>query len=181
MNGAVRAEPEQRCSSCREPVLPGAKVCLKCNNYQDWRRYLGMSQVVLTLLIAFVSVVATGGPGLVALWRGERSDVRVSYLDCKPNEVQLILTNVGTRAATFRGATAVKGDAKLVLPPPGGGSVIDAGQTRIVKLARETTEPFFGGVSSPVCDYDVKVDILGFDHAPAPKPITCPCPAGGAK
>jgi hypothetical protein len=35
-----------RCIACREEIRPSAKVCTQCNQFQDWRRFFGLSSTV---------------------------------------------------------------------------------------------------------------------------------------
>ena len=49
-----------RCFACMERLAPGATKCSHCGSFQNWRRYLGLSSVVLSLLVALISVSTVG-------------------------------------------------------------------------------------------------------------------------
>jgi len=45
-----------KCIVCRNEINDGAKKCIHCNEYQNYRRYLKFPQNILALLIALISV-----------------------------------------------------------------------------------------------------------------------------
>src|SRR5258708_30177036 len=54
--------PGSRCVTCREKIERGAKICIRCNQFQDWRRFFGLSSTILSLLVALVSVLSIAIP-----------------------------------------------------------------------------------------------------------------------
>lgn len=47
------------CPDCRQPVPDKAKICPNCKSYQDWRRYAGIGQTNLALIVAVFSIATT--------------------------------------------------------------------------------------------------------------------------
>lgn len=43
-----------------ERLAPGATKCSHCGSFQNWRRYVSLSSVVLSLLVALISVMTVG-------------------------------------------------------------------------------------------------------------------------
>lgn len=78
------------CILCCEQIPSGAKICTKCDAYQDWRRFFGVSGTILTLLVALVSVLAIGGPAVRNALTPNRSDVRCSLLAWTASGVTLV-------------------------------------------------------------------------------------------
>jgi len=116
---------KQPCLVCREPINKGALFCNKCNSHQDWRRHIPLSNNVLSLLVALVSVSAIAVPAIVSAFKSQTSDVRVTmirsrehetvknYLPDRKFDFQLYVANVGNR----RGAIG-----RVQMRPKGGGS-----------------------------------------------------------
>jgi hypothetical protein len=81
MSAEPRPETMSRCLSCQEPIHPKAKLCKTCKSYQDWRRHFDFSAVVLSLLVALISVISAVGPRIIS-WLppfGSRLEVKSSY------------------------------------------------------------------------------------------------------
>jgi hypothetical protein len=103
--GAPKSESPQtvvRCVICCEQLQPGAKLCTRCNRYQDWRRFFGISSTVLTLLVALFAVLSSAVPVVVSLFTPARSDVYWSLLEWKESKVKLLVANRGLRPAVAK-------------------------------------------------------------------------------
>src|SRR5829696_6773442 len=61
-SGLPHAAAEKLCRACKLPMPAGANKCTKCSSLQNWRRYLDMSGLVLSLLVALTSVLAFAIP-----------------------------------------------------------------------------------------------------------------------
>lgn len=92
------------CRQCMLPVPVGARLCSHCNSYQDWRGFLAVSNAVLALLVALVSVSSLALPAIVAAGRSHRSQVTVSSPVFEKEDVLLVATNVGDRPGIVRRA-----------------------------------------------------------------------------
>ncbi|QDU44306.1 hypothetical protein Mal52_27850 [Symmachiella dynata] len=53
------------CTVCGELIHSSAKKCTHCDTWLDWRRHLTLSSVVLSLLVALVSVSTVAVPIIV--------------------------------------------------------------------------------------------------------------------
>ena len=55
------------CRNCRNQILEKASICTKCSCYQNWRRFIPLSESALSLILAIISVstvfatVSSGG------------------------------------------------------------------------------------------------------------------------
>lgn len=119
------------CSTCREPIRPGARKCTKCDSFQDWRRFLSVGTSALALIIALVSVTSALGPSIIRMFQGEQSDLAILYVASVGDELLLLASNRGTRPAVIHGVSPVsrpdfldfdmkaKGRASHVLVNPG--------------------------------------------------------------
>lgn len=97
MNAESEPAKTARCRVCKEPMFSGAKRCTACKSYQGWRRFFDFSAVVLSLLVALISVLSAAGPKLVALlppW-GSALAVKSNYFS--PDRISLIIQNTGNQ------------------------------------------------------------------------------------
>lgn len=100
---------EVRCIECREIINEQARVCLKCNSRQDWRRHLSFSSTILSLLIALASVLSTAIPAIVSALTPHSSHINVAvvrwrnhasvqnYQEDRKFDFQLYVSNSGSR------------------------------------------------------------------------------------
>ena len=92
------------CIVCGESIRITAKKCIHCDSFQSWRRYLNISTVTLSLLVALVSVLSAGAPVLKStFW--PKSNVKISFLDKSKNQIKVALSNSGERPAVLKGGT----------------------------------------------------------------------------
>lgn len=89
------------CKVCRESIRAGAKKCINCDSFQDWRRFLNMSGTVLALLVALVTVSSAALPKLKELLTLSYSEVLVLERGFKGNQLAFQLMNNGTKQASF--------------------------------------------------------------------------------
>lgn len=92
------------CRQCLLPMPRGAKLCSRCGSYQDWRGSLSVSNSVLALLVALVSVSSLALPAISGALRSHRSQVAVSNPVFEGEQVLLVATNVGERPGIVRRA-----------------------------------------------------------------------------
>jgi hypothetical protein len=88
----------RRCSSCQEPIHERAKLCKTCKSYQDWRRHFQFSAIVLSLLVALISVISAVGPRIISFLPpfGSRLEVKSYYYST--DAISLIVENKGNRS-----------------------------------------------------------------------------------
>jgi len=85
------------CPVCRESIKPGAKKCIRCTSALDWRRWLGVSETTLALLVALISVVGSTGPRIVELLTPRYSDLRLVLRPPVYQNLQLDAWNKGNK------------------------------------------------------------------------------------
>ena len=98
MSTEPRRETLTRCLNCQEPIHPKAKLCKTCKSYQDWRRHFSFSAVVLSLLVALISVISAVGPRIIS-WlppSGSRLEIKSFYYST--DAIVLIVENEGNQA-----------------------------------------------------------------------------------
>jgi hypothetical protein len=89
--------PTKPCSTCHEPIHPKARKCKVCETYQDWRRYLQVSSLVLALLVALVSVVGWTAPVVVTALTEQNSHMEAYFQALANNRAFIMVTNTGVR------------------------------------------------------------------------------------
>lgn len=99
------ADSGQRCRFCKEPMNDGAVYCTKCNNFQNWRRYVSFSSTMLALLIALITVLSSIFPQIYRYFETPSSQVTVAVLDLEENAFRLVAANNGNRKATIARST----------------------------------------------------------------------------
>lgn len=67
-----------KCIVCKEEIKEGAKKCLKCNSYQDWRHRVKDAESFLALLVALVSVIIAAVPVFAEVFSRDYSEVQLS-------------------------------------------------------------------------------------------------------
>jgi hypothetical protein len=94
---------------CKEPINREARVCPHCMSHQDWREHMGLSQSVLALLIALISVGTVFIPVLQQAFVRDNSDLEFSFQATEARqhgnyngpEVIILATNKGPRPGTI--------------------------------------------------------------------------------
>lgn len=92
---------EKSCQACMSTVPVSAKKCGHCGAYQDWRRHLQISQSVLALLVALISVLSMGIPIVKSTLTPDDSSVILTYLDRPDTTIPIIASNKGSRPAVM--------------------------------------------------------------------------------
>lgn len=131
-----------QCVICRGDLPVGAIYCTKCQRYQDWRRYFGLSGVLLTLLVALISVLNTAVPVIVKSLTPDSSDVQFSVVDWKPSAVLVAVSNGGARPAVVRNLeladrsdSPTTGKTPLTLWPANQDKLLEPGAFRLLTFA----------------------------------------------
>jgi len=89
-------ELTKKCKSCFNDIHLKAKKCIHCDSYQNWKRYLNLSNSVLALSIAFLSVIGIVGPKIQKLIDGNYSKLTVRTYTITKKGVSLLCINEGT-------------------------------------------------------------------------------------
>ena len=91
------------CKSCREPIKFGAKKCVHCEAFQDWRGSLHLSSTLLALLVALVSVISLAVPVLKETFSPNNSQLVVALQHDSPTVLTLLVSNTGTKPGGIGG------------------------------------------------------------------------------
>jgi len=174
------------CKICRKSIEMGAIKCTECGSFQNWRRHFSISTVVLSLLIALISVTTTAIQVSKGLLAKEQSDIRFSIVRYGPDSIMIMGSNLGDRAGALRHATlAIKSKDKVVntynLVWEDVDLVIKPGSWRLfnMKPAINSTTINLIQVESieENCLHSIKFDVLAFDHNPKSSTIEYMCPS----
>jgi hypothetical protein len=107
MSTPEQSEEKGHCTTCLEPIRIGAKKCIKCDSYQDWRRFLTFSSTVLALLVSLVAVTGALVPAVMEEVRRSDSDVQLSNPVSDNGHVYFLATNYGKKPGIAEVATVV--------------------------------------------------------------------------
>lgn len=78
----------------------GAVLCSTCGTYQDWRRFLPLSPIILALLTALVSVVGIAAPALYSTFKTPRSETHLEAVTIDGTTLRVLATNRGDAPST---------------------------------------------------------------------------------
>lgn len=119
----------KNCTQCCLPIPQEAKICTHCQSHQDWRGLFSISNTVLALLTALVSVLSVAIPNLYGLLHTPKSDMAAPMVSLDGTTVRVLVNNRGDAAGVFvraevrseylAGATKVRlrDDARAVISP----------------------------------------------------------------
>jgi hypothetical protein len=89
------------CKVCGEPIKKVARVCIHCNNYQNWRAELNISGTVLALLVALTSVIGVTAPIIKKTLTPDNSHVIYRFAGIRNDLISVLATNDGIRPAAI--------------------------------------------------------------------------------
>ena len=76
------------CKDCKRPLDPAdALICVVCESYQDWRRWLPAQATTLSLLVALISVTTALTTVLQKAVQSTRSEINVTFLRTRHGSV----------------------------------------------------------------------------------------------
>jgi hypothetical protein len=87
------------CVTCREPIRLGARKCIHCDSFQDWRGKLSLSTSVLAMVVALVSVVGATLPAWKAALTVHDSEVKIFFVGVSGLRLHVMMANSGDRPA----------------------------------------------------------------------------------
>jgi predicted nucleic acid-binding Zn ribbon protein len=90
------------CKVCGEAIKKAARVCIHCNNYQDWRADINISSTVLSLLVALLSVLTVTVPVVKDVFTPKNSNLTYSFQGATKLVATEFVTNTGTRPGIMR-------------------------------------------------------------------------------
>lgn len=104
------------CMDCAKNIPEGARKCVHCSSFQDFRRHLAFGNVFLSLIIALLSVVTVT---VVHVWDAlvsEASNVQIIFLDISRNSADILVTNDGDADGVVMSAIIVTKGRELNVP-----------------------------------------------------------------
>jgi len=88
------------CRTCHEKINKGAKKCIKCDSFQDWRRYVGVSTTSLSLFVALLSVLSLFITVIDDVWV-EDENITISVIDENSGFLKFAISNSGEKSAVI--------------------------------------------------------------------------------
>lgn len=173
-----------RCRVCKNAIPAAAQKCSLCDSFQDWRSHFNFSSVVLSLLVALVSVLTAAVPVLRDALTPALADVQYDILTCSTDEVRILASNVGSRFAIVDGAAfeqivGARSTNRFRLQVEGDKRIVRPQQSEEIVLVPIGDQLFpRGDDPNSGCSYKVRLSVrtLGVDSARSSEPKTCPCP-----
>lgn len=100
MVSETESVPEvKKCFMCQSTIPFAAMKCTECDSYQGWRRFLGLSSSILTLLIALFSVLGLVVPVLLTTFDDKVAQLSVARAVIVEDKIEVALVNYGERSA----------------------------------------------------------------------------------
>ena len=89
------------CKICGEEIKKTARKCIHCDSYQDWRGSLSLSQTVLALLIALISVATTAVPVIRESLFTKNAEVVEAFEGANDKVITFLVSNLGARPGSI--------------------------------------------------------------------------------
>lgn len=168
---------QRHCVACALLIPTEASVCTHCNHFQKgWRRYVGVSQTVLALLIALISVMGVVIPRIVALFDRPKTDIKAVLLDTRSvsgnYDYHVWLTNAGSRSgivkqiATLTSSSQGRLDAKM----NDDYLIVEPGAWEVARFSvHKKSVPSLEGLV-------LTLDVVSFDSTPVELPVPVKVP-----
>lgn len=96
----ISGTKNEQCKQCRNEIPQGARICSKCNSYQDWRSVIPFSNTALALLTAFVSVLGIAAPSVYKAFHKPRSEATLSMPSVDGTTLRIVAINSGDASAS---------------------------------------------------------------------------------
>jgi hypothetical protein len=85
----------RKCPDCQQVVPNGARVCLSCKAYQDWRRYVPIGQTNLALIVAALSILTTLFSVVLPLTHPSDADLKIIFVSEYSSNASFFVRNNG--------------------------------------------------------------------------------------
>ena len=126
------------CIVCQEPIRNGATKCIKCDSYQNWRRYLDFSATILALLIALISTISLSAPALKNLFVRPAARFSFTFQGFQGEELLLLVSNTGNAPGTISDGIIPDLRSRLRLVDPAANAFITPG-AKLVRYSPDLT------------------------------------------
>lgn len=97
----TEASDTKPCIACRESISAEAMRCRICGSSQSWGRHFALSDSLLSLLVALVSVTGLSLPVIVNALRQKNSRLVLRFAGSANDDVFLAISNTGTRSGVL--------------------------------------------------------------------------------
>ena len=91
------------CAACGEEISSAAVKCARCGSYQNWRRYVDISNTTISLLIALISVIGLVAPVLQRISTGTQAILDEELQGIFGGSAYIFVTNSGTAPGSVQG------------------------------------------------------------------------------
>jgi hypothetical protein len=96
------------CPVCLEPVKRGARKCIHCDSYLDWRRHITLGANTIPVLATLITLIAAASTLIAPLFKVYNSKLNTIFggvgSSMLNGEVTITVTNDGTRVGVFDAA-----------------------------------------------------------------------------
>ena len=182
-------EPQRSCAVCGASLNKGARYCVACGRYQSpLRRFF--ESINVQSLVALIPIATLAFVFVKDRVVEHGSEVKASVSECTRQRIRVVASNAGDRNAVLKSATvgiSVDGAKPAQFYPlspgdPGGnrsGVELQPQKVAFIDLftVNQRNERFELPVPSTgaSCTYQVRLELIAFDHAPLPVEANCPC------
>lgn len=156
--GSVKEE-KTKCKACLDLIPIGARKCSRCGSFQNWQAKFPLTESILALLIALVSVVLLGIPIVKSALQPDDSEITLTYIDRSDVSIPIIASNKGNRPGVMEPV------AGLLVTTKGSGdrpaqthallANVAEGTRANLLIPENTSKQFFFFVNSPQYAPDV--------------------------
>jgi hypothetical protein len=134
------------CPVCFEQIQRGARKCIHCDSYLDWRRHVALGANTVPVIAALVAVIAAASPWIAPLFKANNSQLHTTFggvgSSMLNGEVTITVSNDGTKVGVFDAAMlgvswkSSQRDLSFDIPLGNGSTVpIYPGPPRTIQLA----------------------------------------------
>jgi hypothetical protein len=110
------------CTTCKEIINTDAAKCIHCGSFQNWRRHLDFGSSILSMMIAFISVVTVFITVVANSTMENNSNINASIINWQRSfitdgqiyqvlNVEIFVTNTGQRPGAVK-TVAIRGDGE---------------------------------------------------------------------
>ena len=132
-----------KCRSCLSELESDgkkyAKKCSKCSAWQDHRRWLELSNVLLATAISFSSIALL----FLNLLTSKDPKIEFSLLSTTPSELKVLIANTGSAPAAIAEVFLSQDGIFTPIGMEQWGEHLDQGASKVIKLIRSEKEEHF--------------------------------------
>lgn len=91
-----------QCKLCKEEIKNNAKICVHCGSYQNWKRYLNFSSIILSLFIAVFTLSGFTYPYLKEKLQPLKTELKATLMGTTSKYIYILFSNTGNRPGTIK-------------------------------------------------------------------------------